>query len=224
MKKILKKALQRSIPTGFDPIIVSSMGRSGSTLVHEALSEGLAAARFGPLSNLGRKIVKDVAWDLSGHIFAPGVVYKTHALASELPRDCKARVVFIFGSASDVALSVLSCHDRYGADWIAKHFVNMRANGSFEELGERDVLRFEEQIDGWLGIDHVKVLGLRYEGLWNNVNSLSKFVGFPVVLPERKSRTGRQITDATTAKRYAATYSRLDDKIAALPDCILRTG
>lgn len=223
MKKILKKALQRSIPTGFDPIIVASMGRSGSTLVHEALSEGLAAARFGPLKNLGRKIVKDVAWDLSGEHFAPGVAYKTHALASELPRDCNTRVVFVFGSASEAALSVLSCHHRYGADWIAEHFAHMRACGSFEELGERDVLRFEEQIDGWLGIDHVKILGLRYEAIWDNVDELSCFVGFSVALPERRPRVSRQNMDATTAEKFAATYRTLDKKIAALADCILRS-
>ena len=210
MKKILKKALQRSIPTGFDPIIVASMGRSGSTLVHEALSEGLAAARFGPLKNLGRKIVKDVAWDLSGEHFAPGVAYKTHALASELPRDCNTRVVFVFGSASEAALSVLS-------------FAHMRACGSFEELGERDVLRFEEQIDGWLGIDHVKILGLRYEAIWDNVDELSCFVGFSVALPERRPRVSRQNMDATTAEKFAATYRTLDKKIAALADCILRS-
>lgn len=219
--RVLKKALQLSIPTRYDPIIVASMGRAGSSLIYDALSEGLARARFGPLKAFGRKIVREFAWDLSGRIFTPGVVYKTHALANELPSDCKARVVFVFASASDAALSVLSCYDRYGTDWIARHFANMRANGGFEELGERDVLRFEEQIDGWLGIDHVKVLGLRYEGLWDNVDALSNFVGFPVVLPEKELRRSRQNLDMMTARRFAATYRQLDEKIATLPDCVL---
>ncbi len=80
MKQIWKKALQRCIPTRYDSIVVASMGRSGSTLVYDALCEGSAAARFGPLKDFGRKIVRDVAWGLSGHSFAPGVVYRTHAL------------------------------------------------------------------------------------------------------------------------------------------------
>ena len=58
------------------------------TLVYDALCEGSAAARFGPLKDFGRKIVRDVAWDLSGHSFAPGVVYRTHALASEVTEQC----------------------------------------------------------------------------------------------------------------------------------------
>ena len=104
---------------------------------------------------------------------------------------------------------------------IGDYDILMLRSDPAEELGERDVLRFEEQIDGWLGVDHVKVLGLRYEGLWDNVDALSNFVGFPVVLPEKELRRSRQEMDMMTAKRFAATYRQLDEKIAALPDCVL---
>jgi hypothetical protein len=217
-RRWIKNALQQSIPTQYDPIIVASMGRSGSTLVYEALCKGLARARFDALQGFGLKIVGDVDWNLSGPM-TPGVVYKTHALSHELPRGCKARVVFVFSSASDAALSVFACYDRYGADWIAEHFDHMRADGGFEQLGERDVLCMERQIDGWFALDHANVLCLRYERLWENAEALSDFVGFPVVLPERKPRFSRQCVDEVTAKKFSATYRQLDEKIAALPDC-----
>jgi hypothetical protein len=224
LKRLLKKALQRTIPTRFDPIIVASMGRSGSTLVYDALCDGMAAARFGPLKWFGRRIVGDTAWELSRQSFMPGVVYKTHDLPIGLPRDCGARVVFLFGRASDAAISVLSCRRRYGAAWVAEHFAHMRALGSFDELSERDVLRFEEQIDGWLAVDHARILGLRYETLWKHADDLSRFVGFSVTLPDRRPRDGSKEIDLATAEKFTATYRALDEKIASLADCILRAG
>ena len=218
----LRGALHRRASSRSVPIVVASMGRSGSTLVFKAIRNGLAALRFGPLSKVSRARIADVAWDLSDCQLAPGIVYKTHALAHELPADRDARVVFMYGCASDAAASVLSCRLRFGPAWVAEHFEHMRATGSFDELGERDVLRFEEQIDGWLGGCSAPVLGIKYEALWDNIDALSNFLGFPVHLPERQLRSSQNDLDAATIQRISRSYARLDAKIAALPDCILR--
>lgn len=215
----LKRTLQRCMPSRYHAVVVASMGRSGSTLVYDAIADGMAMARFGRSSGAARRIVRDIAWDLDMCALTPGVVYKTHALAEELPSHRPCKIVFVFGPASDAAISVLSCDRRHGPDWTAEHFRHMRARGSLEELARRDVLRFEEQIDGWLGRSGSMVLALRYDGLWSHADTLSDFVGFPVRFPARRLRNSLGDVEAVTIERIRSCYARLDARIAALPSC-----
>lgn len=216
----LKHVVQRTLPSNLPPLIIASMGRSGSTLVWDALRQAFAAHRSGgwfegPLTRL----VSEQAWDLGTVRFVPGVVYKTHGLAEELPDESGARVVFLFGSATDAALSVLSCKTRYGPDWIAEHFRHLRASGGFSELAKRDVLRFSDQLDGWIGKSGTPRMILRYDSLWDHEQTLSEFAGVRVKLPIRRARLGATAADESTRARYLETYAALDEKIAAMPDC-----
>lgn len=204
------------------PIVVSSMGRSGSTLCTNAIADAVAKRSFGARGRWLRKATRVDAWNLAEDRLAPNKVHKTHALPTELPDDFNGRVVFVFGLASDAALSVVSCKHRYGDDWISKHFRHLRAVGSFEELGQRDVLRFEEQIDGWTTLTGQDVLALRYDSLWDNVDVLSEFLGFEVKLPEQRPRTLNNYVDPATIAKFKATYDALDRKIMAMPGCILK--
>lgn len=219
-KTRIKRVLQHSLPTRLPPLIVASMGRSGSTVVWDSLRHAVACARFPQsLQKQGLRLVSDQAWDLDRKRYAPGVVYKTHGLAEELPADSGAKVVFLFGSATDAALSVLACRDRYGAAWIDLHFEHLRAQGTFDDLGRTDVLRFGDQLDGWIGKTGTDRLILHYDALWDHVDTLSDFVGVPVQLPARRARSGANAADAATRARFAETYAALDARIAALPDC-----
>ncbi|WP_200382534.1 hypothetical protein [Thiococcus pfennigii] len=223
MRRELKIALQSNLGSEYPAIIVGSMGRSGSSLVCNALSRGMARARklhlFG---RYGQSLCRDSAWNLVDRSFRPGVVYKTHSLAEELPNSADVRAVFVFGPASEAALSVLSCRDRYGLAWIEEHFKHLRACGPFEDLARRDVLRFEEQIDGWLAQKKVPLLALHYEHLWEHEEEISDYVGFPVRLPARRNRESRQRISDDVACQVAATYSALDAKIAGLSVCSVR--
>lgn len=197
------------------------MGRAGSTLVHDALCSALAAVRFPYAQRMGRQIVRGYAWSLGDTQLRNGVVYKTHALARELPSDSKARVIFLYGKASDTVVSVLSCKERYGAGWIDAHFEHMRARGPLEELTTKDVLRLEEQLDGWLSARGHPVLGLRYETLWDNVGILSAFVGFPVTLPPKMPRASTHTIEEAAQSVVVRSYAALDERIDALPDYVL---
>ena len=75
------------------------------------------------------RLTTDYAWDLSLKKFVNGVVYKTHGLANELPKNSNLKVIFIFGSASDSALSVYGCMEKKSRQWVEDHFNHMRANG-----------------------------------------------------------------------------------------------
>ncbi|MFX4296132.1 hypothetical protein [Pseudosulfitobacter pseudonitzschiae] len=128
-------------------------------------------------------------------------------------------MVFLFGSATDAALSVLACRDRYGTRWIEQHLEHLRADGSFEDLGNRDVLRFGDQLDSWIGKSGTPRLILHYDALWDHVDTLSEFTGVPVLLPARRARSGAAAADSATRARFAETYAALDARIAALPAC-----
>lgn len=220
LKHQAKKLIRLTWPTNLPPVVVASMGRSGSTLVCKALRQAFSVKRFpASVKDLGLRVVTDTAWDLSEKSFRKGVVYKTHGLAEEFPVTSKAKVIFLFGCASDAALSVLSCHESKGEKWIEEHFEHLRARGTFAELSQRDVLRFEEQIDGWMGLKGTERLILHYDALWDHEDTLAKFVGAPVALPVRQARKGPSAVDKNTRSQFEATYAALDAKIKSMPQC-----
>ena len=225
MKRMLKRAVkdvcQRLLRSKYPPIIVASMGRSGSTLIYDAVRHSRAERWGKPFSGLAARIMSDTAWDLQHESFRNGVVYKTHGLAYELPAGSNAKVIFLFGPASDSALSVLACREKYGDEWIQEHLEHLRANGSFEEIGEKDVLRFADQLDGWTGQHDAKRLILHYDAIWDHQELISEFCGFPVNLPARRPRSGVTNADEATRKKFEATYSELDQRIESLPRCTI---
>lgn len=195
------------------------MGRSGSTLIWKALCETLIQHRVVAGSSIfTRRLVNDQAWRLNDRTFFNGVVYKTHAHASELPNNNDAKVVFVFGSALDAALSLYSCKQRYGAEWIDLHFQHLSAVGSFEEMIDKDVLRFREQVDGWINKTGTQRLILRYDAIWDYQDQLSEFVGLKVDIPERRQRNSRALLDPILHGRLERTYRDLDLHLASLPD------
>jgi hypothetical protein len=195
------------------------MGRSGSTLIWKALCETLIQHRVVAGSSIfTRRLVTDQAWRLNDRTFFNGVVYKTHGHASELSNNNDAKVVFVFGSALDAALSLYSCKQRYGAEWIDLHFQHLGAVGSFEEMIDKDVLRFREQVDGWINKTGTQRLILRYDAIWDYQDQLSEFFGLKVDIPERRQRNSRALLDPALQERLERTYRDLDLHLASLPD------
>lgn len=99
-----------------------------------------------------------------------------------------------------------------------QHLEHLQADGAFEDIPNRDVLRFGEQLDAWLACEDVPVLALRYEDLWTSgaQEVLSKFVGLPVCLPARKDRESTGMDLGDTGRQLKATYAALDAKVAGL--------
>ena len=224
-KAFFKKTLRAVLPTRFPAIVVASMGRSGSTVVYSAIRDGLAEQRFHHLpSNIASRIVSDSAWDLASTKLQKGVVYKTHAHSHELSATPYAKVVFLYGSASDAALSVFACNQKYGPAWTARHFDHMRAKGSFADLPFEDVLRFGEQLDGWLGCPSVPTLGINYEELWTHEERISEFVGFPIRLPRRRSRSNKHMIPEAIRCQVESSYASLDRRISDLPGALIVSG
>ncbi|MBM1817362.1 hypothetical protein [Pseudosulfitobacter pseudonitzschiae] len=221
-KAQIRQIAQSVLLSKIAPIVVASMGRSGSTLVHDAICRGLAEARFGHSGRLATGLVAGYAWDLSAAPLRNGVAYKTHALAEELDGRSDVKVVFLFGSAVDSAVSVINARKVKGDAWIASHFDHLRGEGGLAELAERDVLRFSDQLDGWTSLTSTPAIAMKYDSLWHNQDSLSDFLGFPIALPPRRERSAKQV-DSKILKRLQQTYALLESRIAAMPD-VIRSG
>lgn len=218
-KSQIRWTAQCVLPSKIPPIVVASMGRSGSTLVHDAICRGLAKVRFGCSGRLTTRLVAGYAWDLGSAPLRNGVAYKTHALAEELHGRPDAKVVFLFGSVVDSAVSVINARKVKGDAWIASHFNHLRGEGGIEELAERDVLRFSDQFDGWTNLTSNPAIAMKYDSLWHNQDSLSDFLGFSVALPPRRERSAKQV-DSKVLERLHQTYAPLEARIAAMPDVI----
>jgi hypothetical protein len=64
----------------------------------------------------------------------------------------------------------------------------LRAQGDSDELLNSDLLHFMEQCRQWSAAPQDRVLPIPFDELWDRAEEISRFLGFPVELPERKSR------------------------------------
>lgn len=201
-----------------DPVLSASIGRVGSTILWQALVRSRAKHLMGSYLPIDWPIVSHGCWDLHAYRPRRGSICKTHDFPYDLSARHRLRTIFLFGTPSDAALSVYRCMESEGPDWIDDHFAHMHADGGFDALLKRDVLRMEEQIDAWRSVTSRKVLCLNYSALWDNVDLLSDFIGFPVSLPVKKERSFDTLPPELVAQARQA-YARLDAKVAALPVC-----
>jgi hypothetical protein len=220
VKQRLKGGLQLvSANQHIPPIVIASMGRSGSTLVYDAVVDAVIAS--SPLRRIiwPKKLTADWSWTLGEKALQNGVVYKSHDYPDRL-KGTKARCLFLFGSCLDAATSVHSAIERFGPAWVNEHFERLKSDGSFSELFDRDVLGFESQIRSWATTEVVPTLCLRFDSLWANNEKLNDFLGMRVRLPPRRPRK-IELYDTSVLKALKAVYSSIDTKAARLPDAFL---
>jgi hypothetical protein len=216
----LKLKLAEALLPEFPPILCASIGRVASSAVQQALGRERSNAIFGFSTNVPRVFVREPAWNLKGVRFRPGAIYVTHDLPYNLVPSPRLKIVFIYGRPSDTVLSLVRRYQTKGSTWMDRHFAHMHANGTYEELLQRDVLRIGEQIEAWPALRNADVLGMRYAALWDNLNVLSEFVGLPVTLPPWVERNFQDINPAIVSIARE-NYREQDMKEARLPDYFL---
>lgn len=226
MKAFIRETLRIALPSIRPPVLVASMGRSGSTLVYDSVVAGMAAAKFGSVGGRLHGIVRNSAWRLNDVNLKGGQVYKTHDFPAELPKTLNLRSVFLFGSASAAAKSVLNCETTYGKQWLDEHLMHLSALGALDELPDRDILRFEEQLDSWCVTEKIPVLSLKYEDLWTSgaQEILSQYLGFPVTFPIQHARASASREFGEIEKRIRDTYLALDNRISELPPILMNAA
>jgi len=185
-------------------MIVAGLGRCGTTIVAEAISNAM-------IGRIGYHFQNRL-----DELFPYGLQfpYKTHDLA---PLECPMKAIYLFGDPRDIAVST---HIRLG-NGLEKHYKSMRADHN-ESLKWviKDTLRLTENFNSWARRHNYEVMMLRYDCIWEFPDSISEFVGKEVVLPERKQRLTNW-RDHPEAFLINRTYGDLAKKIEDFPDCIL---
>lgn len=185
------------------------MGRSGSTLCFSTLQKAARTilnrnpARFEP--------------SLSRATLGRGTIVKTHDYPDALnARRKPVKVLFIFGSTYEASLSVNSCESRFGADWVAEHFRNCKSPYGIDDLFEFDALGMAQQVREWSVFDHVPVLCVRFDALWEHARTIASFTGYPFDPPKKQPRVTHSISDYQR-QCAKAVYDPLDNEINKLP-------
>ena len=216
---LLRLKLAEVLLSGSPPILCASIGRVASTAVQRSLAHERSKAIFGT-STVPRIFVREAAWELKGIRFRQGGVYVTHDLPYDLIPSPGLKIIFLYGRPSDTVLSLVRRYETKGSGWMDRHFAHMHAKGAYSELLQKDVLRLEEQIDAWPALRGVNILGMRYAGLWDNLNILREYIGLPLTLPPWVERTFRNI-NPNIVSIARENYREQDRKESLLPDYFL---
>lgn len=229
------------IPKIKHPIIVASLGRCGSTLVYDVLSQRFYNQKYRQhVIYIDDHICKDYfytpktierAFDtpqaekLQGQ-YQDGYIYKTHDFPPKnLPPGVK--VIYLFGNPIDLVLSAKQLDklkvnppdERFTG--LDLHIRNFRGNfNNKEQLFEKDILRLEESFNRWYKEQAFPMLALRYETLWENQDAIREFTGYKSFkLPPQKPRKDLKSTcDKATLKKLSEIYSSLEQKIRSSDD------
>lgn len=194
-------------------VIVASMGRSGSTLTFMTLNKA-AKTWFNRSPGL-------FCQSLGSAPLSPGSIVKTHDYPDALrTRPEEVRVLFVFGSTYDAALSVYACRDRLGEAWVAEHFRNCKSPASLEDLFEFDALGMAQQVRDWSVFDRVPVMCARLDALWRYAADISRFTGYAFDPSPKRARVAHAVPDHLK-QRAQAVYAPLDEEIGKLPDLFM---
>lgn len=125
------------------------------------------------------------------------------------------KAVFLFG---DIPKAVISTRRNR---WDKNHFQNCNCTKLLDEVDifKRDDLNYRPIFDYWAGGLGIPVLAIRYETMWENIDSISDFIGKEITLPLKKERatnldmiTKQELTD------IRHTYSDLIKQVEEMPD------
>lgn len=161
-------------------------------MLFESIAESLVSHRFRIKRNSRiAKMIKglSIAYvDRIENLLAePALVCKTHDLYSGR-WDNNYRFVFIYGDPLESALSVEQAVKDNGKDWFSEHQFHLRARGNYEDLFQKDVLGYQSQLENWLTQTDANIICIDFADLWSKTQGLSDFLGFEVVLPEKRPR------------------------------------
>ena len=203
------------------PIVVASMGRSGSTVLSDAICDANWRRAFAAVRHTRyRRSMLRQAWRLNAVKLQAGYIYKTHDLPPGNGGKSGARFVYTFADPFDVISSLLALGRRNGMNWINRHATHMIGGRlvDLEELLDNDVLCLESHFESWLAFQAPNVAGVRYDRLWEQEQVIAEFLGIPLRLPPRLRRGSSPGTlSPGQFRRLEQTYGALREKIGRIP-------
>jgi len=179
-------------------IIIAGLGRCGSTILAQALNNNISP----PFSE-----------HLQGYHFRNKSIYKTHDFAPpSLPLT--AKVIFMFRNPMDIVVSTCAAIERYrDENFGQEHYTHLHSDFKQHNLCfVKDVMRLEENFDSWYQQQTFDLLTMRYERIFDYIDSIEKFVGFKIKLPKKvESPTNWRLHEKM--RNLELTYKCLSNKI-----------
>lgn len=201
------------------PIVVNSFGRSGSTLVHRSTCESIWPVRAG--RSRAAAVIGREAWHLDEVRLRSGRVYKTHDYPIDwgLSRRRPPKTIYLFGDPRTATRSVVHMAEERGSGWFAQHCRHLGVEyAPPSEVLSRDCLQIERHFHAWMAQKSLPTLFVRYDSLWESVDSISSFLGFPLELEPKAQRLGSRLLSPRSEAALDDIYSRFSEEVRRLPD------
>lgn len=189
-KLFAKLQIQKVLFGGFFPVVVASTGRSGSTMLANAVAASLIKTKFHAFPTSLHDYIKRFSIAYLDRItdidqFAAPIL-KTHDLFRKEFSD-KAKFIFVYGDPLESAQSVEQMKKKRGSIWVEEHIYHLVGNGTPHDIFTEDVLNYECQMRLWGEAKGAFLI--HYDDIWNKNTQLSRFLGFDVELPKKRARS-----------------------------------
>jgi len=179
-------------------VVIGSTGRSGSTMLFDSVAKSFLRQRFhvdedSPIGEIIMRLMMGFVDRLSEVDHFSPLMIKTHDVYSLRYNIRNVKYIYIYGDPLDSALSVFNVVKKEGKEWFDLHKFHLKGEGEFSDLFQKDVLNYENQIKSWLATQESNVLCVAYEDLWENAQVISEFLGFELILPEKRKRSDKDL-------------------------------
>lgn len=183
--KILAAEASRILYFNVDaPIVITSSGRSGSTMLCRAVMNSCFCIKHK--TSFSPKMVFYPAFQVGcDRIYRNGGVYKSHLLPGNIPSQVKT--IFIYDDPVMTYKSFHRCVSIYGLEWGAKHLHNLESKHTINDIYEDvDYLNYEQQVTEWSSRNNG--VFVRFSLLWSSTNVISEYLGVELKLPLKRQR------------------------------------
>ncbi|MCS3663491.1 hypothetical protein GGP65_001098 [Salinibacter ruber] len=214
MKEMFKSYLSYVLSISECPIVVSSMGRSGSTMLTRSILE--SAHKYKIIKNIKRTILQKYKTRLPIK-YKNKIVYKTHDYPPKYGGE-NVKYIYIYDDPIKVVSSMYKKKLDEGGDWLREHAVNMKTDpkvaGHFLTY---DSFKLEKHFESWVNAENINVALVRLDGLWENKDEISAFLGFDISIPKKKERKSSiDIIPKEKKSNLDSIYGDLRDKVKGL--------
>ena len=189
---LLKYALIFLVFGKYIPVVISSTGRAGSTMLANSIAASFSQAKYSFLPTFLKRQLARISLSYFDRLEDIGLlrrapVIKTHDLyRSDINKNVK--YVFVYGDPLDSAVSALRQSQLRGSVWLDKHIFHLCGKGTPDQVLVNDVLNYEKQLSSW---EVSPAFFVHYSEIWNNKDKLSEFLGFPLLLPAQRPRSSQ---------------------------------
>lgn len=215
LRKVSKKIVNKTINKNTTPLVISSMGRSGSTTLFKSMSESCIRFFKNGIRKKMSHLIRKRMWSIRQKNLESGLLYKTHDYPPNVNKCNVCRYIYTYADPFDVVASIYRKYKNSGREWFQNHSQKLkRPQANVGNLFFEDVLGLENHFDAWASADHLNILLIRYDKLWQKSDVISEFAGFSVELPKKRDRkSSLSGMDKEKENRLKKTYRRLRKKV-----------